>query len=102
MILDEGRDLPQRLDRDTQKFAFKCSAIKRNNTWYPVQKDPITAPQKKSKSGLLKLIRVNSSYRTVKQENSNDLDVLQTVFDMGSLTRNQSLDQIRRILGTFE
>jgi nicotinamide phosphoribosyltransferase len=37
-----GGALLQKLDRDTQRFAFKCSAIEQDGTWHDVYKDPIT------------------------------------------------------------
>lgn len=48
-----GGDLMQRVDRDTCKFAIKCSAAKVNGVWRDVFKDPITDHGKKSKSGVL-------------------------------------------------
>ncbi len=47
-----GGDLMQKLDRDTQKFAIKCSAAKVKGEWRDVFKDPITDPGKKSKKGV--------------------------------------------------
>lgn len=52
-----GGGLLQKCDRDTQKFAFKCSAININGSWRDVFKDPVTDPGKKSKRGRLALIR---------------------------------------------
>ena len=46
-----GGALLQQVDRDTQKFAMKCSAAKVNGEWIDVQKDPITDSGKKSKAG---------------------------------------------------
>lgn len=48
-----GGDLMQKLDRDTCKFAIKCSAAKVNGQWRDVFKDPITDQGKRSKAGLL-------------------------------------------------
>jgi nicotinamide phosphoribosyltransferase len=46
-----GGALLQQVDRDTQKFAMKCSAALVNGEWIDVQKDPITDSGKKSKAG---------------------------------------------------
>lgn len=46
-----GGDLMQKVDRDTCQFAIKCSAVKVNDEWRDVYKDPITASSKKSKRG---------------------------------------------------
>jgi nicotinamide phosphoribosyltransferase len=50
-----GGALLQQIDRDTQKFAMKCSSAKINGVWVDVQKDPITDAGKKSKAGRVTL-----------------------------------------------
>jgi nicotinamide phosphoribosyltransferase len=50
-----GGALLQQLDRDTQKFAMKCSSACINGTWIDVQKDPVTDSGKKSKAGRVTL-----------------------------------------------
>lgn len=50
-----GGALLQIVDRDTQKFAMKCSAAEVNGQWIDVVKDPITDSGKKSKAGRIKL-----------------------------------------------
>jgi nicotinamide phosphoribosyltransferase len=46
-----GGDLMQNVNRDTCKFAIKCSAIKVKGEWRDVYKDPITDQGKKSLKG---------------------------------------------------
>jgi nicotinamide phosphoribosyltransferase len=50
-----GGALLQQVDRDTQKFAMKCSSVCINGEWIDVVKDPITDPGKKSKAGRVTL-----------------------------------------------
>jgi nicotinamide phosphoribosyltransferase len=50
-----GGALLQIVDRDTQKFAMKCSAAEVNGKWIDVVKDPITDAGKKSKAGRVTL-----------------------------------------------
>jgi nicotinamide phosphoribosyltransferase len=50
-----GGALLQQVDRDTQKFAMKCSSALVNGEWVDVQKDPATDPGKKSKAGRVQL-----------------------------------------------
>ena len=50
-----GGALLQQVDRDTQKFAMKCSSAEINGKWVDVQKDPITDSGKKSKAGRVQL-----------------------------------------------
>ncbi len=51
----QGGALLQQVDRDTQKFAMKCSSAQVNGEWRDVQKDPITDSGKKSKKGRVTL-----------------------------------------------
>jgi nicotinamide phosphoribosyltransferase len=50
-----GGALLQIVDRDTQKFAMKCSSALINGTWVDVVKDPVTDSGKKSKAGRVTL-----------------------------------------------
>jgi nicotinamide phosphoribosyltransferase len=50
-----GGALLQGINRDTQKFAMKCSSAQINGKWIDVQKDPITDAGKKSKAGRVTL-----------------------------------------------
>lgn len=50
-----GGALLQIVDRDTQRFAMKCSAMQMNGEWIDVVKDPVTDPGKKSKAGRVTL-----------------------------------------------
>lgn len=52
-----GGGLLQQMNRDTQKFAMKCSAARINGQWIDVYKDPVTDPGKVSKKGRLDLIK---------------------------------------------
>lgn len=54
------------VNRDTHKFAIKCSAAVINGTLVDIYKDPKTDPGKRSKRGRLDLIHDGNGYRTVK------------------------------------
>jgi nicotinamide phosphoribosyltransferase len=79
-----GGALLQKVDRDTQKFAFKCSAIKDSyGHWNDVYKDPVTDPGKKSKRGRLELrAHPGFKYETVALGHIWD-SALYTVYNMG-------------------
>lgn len=91
-----GGALLQKLDRDTQKFAFKCSAIRINGDWQDVYKSPITDPGKNSKRGRLRLIK-NHGFATA-QFSENAEDVLQDVFLNGEIVEEnrQPLAAVRQ------
>lgn len=93
-----GGALLQKLDRDTQKFAFKCSAINTNNEWKKVWKDPITDKGKISKSGKFKLIPVDGgiSYTTVNQDvPTTQEDVLVEVFRNGEIVKEYTFEECK-------
>ena len=51
----QGGALLQKVDRDTQEWAMKCSSMQKDNQWFNVQKDPVTSAAKKSKAGRVTL-----------------------------------------------
>jgi nicotinamide phosphoribosyltransferase len=94
-----GGALLQKLDRDTQKFAFKCSNITVDGIDCPVYKKPVTDPGKNSKAGRLRLLmRSYDDCRTV-EENSQDArgreDGLFEVFRDGKVLKTYTLDEVR-------
>lgn len=52
-----GGALLQQLNRDTQKFALKCSAARVDGRWIDVYKDPVTDKGKMSKRGRMTLLK---------------------------------------------
>ncbi len=90
-----GGALLQKLDRDTQRFAFKCSSVTIQNQEREVFKRPITDNGKHSKRGRLKLIKVGETFKTVSQNDAGD-DILQTVFENGEILRTYSFDEVKR------
>jgi nicotinamide phosphoribosyltransferase len=93
-----GGALLQKLDRDTQQFAMKCSAARIGGTWRPVYKQPITDPGKVSKQGRLDLIRsAGAAYATVDigDAPAHARSELVEVFRDGKLMNEWSFDEIR-------
>ncbi|XP_071082856.1 nicotinamide phosphoribosyltransferase-like [Haliotis cracherodii] len=96
LTFGSGGALLQRLDRDTQKCAFKCSYSVINGKEVNVFKDPITDPGKKSKKGRLTLEMQDGQYVTVTEGKGDpSKDLLVTVFENGRLLRDYSFDEIR-------
>lgn len=103
-----GGALLQKVDRDTQKFAMKCSAIaiREQDTadtvkWYDVYKDPVTDPGKRSKKGRLKLVRsvMDGKYTTLREEEfikTPTEDVLVEVFRNGKVLKEYTFEEIRQ------
>ncbi|MFM7383092.1 MAG: nicotinate phosphoribosyltransferase, partial [Microcystaceae cyanobacterium] len=90
-----GGALLQKVHRDTQKFAMKCSEITVAGQARAIYKDPVTDPGKTSKKGRLALVQTEKSYQTVPQ-NLQVVDCLETVYENGQLVRDQSLEDIRQ------
>lgn len=91
-----GGELLQKVNRDTQKFAMKASAICINGEWRDVYKDPITDQGKRSKKGRLALTKVNGQFQTVARDGINPIaNELVTVFRNGKLITEYTLDQVR-------
>lgn len=93
IVFGMGGALLQKLDRDTQKFAFKCSEVTVNGEKRRVFKDPVTDPGKRSKAGRLALVRENGKMVTVEGEPKDDL--LVPVFENGQVLRRYTLDEVR-------
>lgn len=103
-----GGALLQRLDRDTQKFALKCSAARVEGRWIDVYKDPVTDSGKQSKRGRLRLLRHREygQFRTVPVPAEGDVmddfslplgfeDAMVTVWENGRLIQDDDLTAIR-------
>jgi len=92
-----GGALLQQLNRDTQKFAFKCSSVTVNGEDRDVFKDPIEGHDKASKRGRLALYRKNGSWQTVPAHRGKEdqEDRLRPVFRDGELLLTQTVNQVR-------
>jgi nicotinamide phosphoribosyltransferase len=93
-----GGGLLQKLNRDTQRFAFKCSWVKIGDEEREVFKQPVTDNSKRSKAGRLKLVHQDGEHGTVfATVPSSDprQDQLQFVFRNGELLVDQTFAQIR-------
>lgn len=95
-----GGALLQKLDRDTQKFAFKCCCATVDGIDRDVFKDPITDSGKRSKKGRLKLISNGKGYETVSLTHAGE-DKLVTVFENGSITKEYSFEEVKQNANTL-
>jgi len=99
-----GGALLQAIDRDTQKFAMKCSAVEiGSGNWIDVQKDPITDPGKKSKAGCVTLWKSGGEYVSAVNKPTgwtdrgigDFVDVLETVYCDGKLIKEIDFATVR-------
>jgi nicotinamide phosphoribosyltransferase len=97
----QGGALLQQVNRDTNKFAMKCSAIRiGEDKWIDVFKDPVTDSGKRSKKGRLTLLRSNMTgeYMTVPVADKYDSEweeVLETVYENGKITKQYTFAEVR-------
>jgi nicotinamide phosphoribosyltransferase len=91
-----GGALLQKCDRDTQKFAFKCSSITVDGQEREVFKDPITDPGKKSKRGKLGLYDSPEGLVTLPERGDDGL--LRTVFLNGEILNATNFSAVRERL----
>lgn len=99
LVFGQGGALLQIVNRDQQRFAMKCSAIRINGEWRDVFKDPITDKGKQSKKGRLKLIEVDGVLQTVREDDTAFVEVdnvLQDVLIGNTACNPQTLDEIRQ------
>ena len=99
-----GGALLQQVDRDTQKFAMKCSSIKTAylDKWFDVQKDPITDSGKKSKAGRVTLWTSGGEYQSAVEapkgwtdKGFEWTDALWEVYRDGKLVQEYTFEEIR-------
>lgn len=93
-----GGGLLQQLDRDTQRFAYKCSAaFMADGTTRDVFKDPVTDHGKMSKRGVLDLIEDERGDMMTVQASAVTAhrSLLKTAYEPGNVQLLTTLDQIR-------
>lgn len=110
-----GGGLLQQLNRDTQQWAMKCSAVgirevvwdgfgnyTRELVWLDVFKDPITDPGKRSKRGRVTLWTSGGEYQSSITQPMNWTDkgilwedAMETYFDNGEVQFTQTFEQVR-------
>jgi nicotinamide phosphoribosyltransferase len=99
-----GGALLQIVDRDTQRFAMKCSSARINGVWVDVQKDPITDSGKRSKAGRVTLW-TNSGGEFVSSVNAPTgwtdkgiggwTEALEEVYRDGKLVKEITFEEVR-------
>ncbi|XP_023333671.1 nicotinamide phosphoribosyltransferase [Eurytemora carolleeae] len=95
LCFGSGGALLQKMDRDTQKCAYKCSYVEVDGKGIDVFKDPVTDHKKKSKKGRLVLIKQDGEFQTVREEETTQEDEMFLVFENGELVKDWSLSEVR-------
>jgi nicotinamide phosphoribosyltransferase len=103
LVLGMGGALLQKVNRDTQKYALKCSYAEVNGKSVLVRKSPMEMNEqgemvksfKTSKAGKLKLVREQGQWRTAQQDETALRDELSTVFENGKIMKEYTFEQVR-------
>lgn len=92
-----GGGLLQQVNRDTMSWVMKASAVCIAGEWHDVYKDPITSHAKRSKRGILALVKQADYWQTIEQRAlGSQQNRLRTVFLNGELLIDEYFDDIRR------
>jgi nicotinamide phosphoribosyltransferase len=99
-----GGALLQSVNRDTQKFAFKASAININGTWHDVSKSPKTDMSKASKGGRFAVKNTSGRFVTLRVDDTDEEpgNMLETVFENGEIKKEYSLKEIRQRAQSYD
>jgi nicotinamide phosphoribosyltransferase len=103
ILFGMGGALIQKVNRDTQSFAFKCSAVDIDGKWHEVYKHPVTDAKKKSKRGRMALVDMGNGHLETlpigvtdpAKWNTPAVDILQTVFLNGDIMKDYTFDEVR-------
>jgi len=107
VIFGMGGKLLQGVDRDTQKWAVKVSSSVIDGKRMKVFKDPVSDPEKRSKAGLMKLVKMQKNaldinegfgYKTLTEDYPlfHDFqDELVEVFRDGKVLNEQTFEEIK-------
>lgn len=93
-----GGGLLQQVNRDTLRFAYKCSAILLDCgpvgcEWFDVFKDPVTDPGKASKKGRIGTKLANGKY--VLCDDSDPDNILKPVYENGMILSHTTFAEVR-------
>lgn len=98
-----GGALLQQQNRDTMRFAIKCSAIDRAGTWHNVNKNPKADLSKVSMGGRFCTVDCGSGIHTIESTEEQCYgNLLHTVFLDGELKRDFTLEEIRATAALYD
>lgn len=100
-----GGALLQKVNRDIQTFAYKCSSVTVEGKEQDVFKQPVGDPWKASKKGRLDLIMDEegtlSTVRLITGAVEHADSVMETVYENGDIKKEYTLDEIRATINCY-
>jgi nicotinamide phosphoribosyltransferase len=98
-----GGALLQQQNRDTMRFAIKCSAIDRAGVWHNVHKNPKTDLTKASMGGRFCTVDLGNEIHTVESTEEEAFgNILHTVFLDGELKKDYTLAEVRGTAAKYD
>jgi nicotinamide phosphoribosyltransferase len=100
-----GGALLQQQNRDTMRFAIKCSAVRRGGEWFDVYKTTTADPGKASIGGRFDLLMYGKEDFRVAQhgwKNNEAGNLLHTVFEDGRVLKSHTLEEVRKLAASFD
>jgi nicotinamide phosphoribosyltransferase len=98
MVFGMGGGLLQKINRDTQRFAFKSSYQERDGVGHDIFKQPIDRTKMSKRGKLMLVLTEDGGYKTVRQDtdvSNKGEDTLEDVFVDGELVRDMTFDEVR-------
>lgn len=89
-----GGGLLQQCNRDSQKYAYKCSEVTINGERRKVFKDPVTDHGKKSMAGCLDVVFEGGQFKTVEGDRNNSS--LVTIYEHGKILKTTTFADVRK------
>jgi len=96
IVFGMGGGLLQKINRDTQRFAFKSSAQKRNGQWYNIFKEPLDTSKTSKRGRLILTQNEKGHYQTEQTFKEEDEGLLRTVFLNGEVINPITFGEIRK------
>jgi len=100
-----GGALLQQQNRDTMRFAIKCSAVRSGGEWFDVYKTTTADPGKASIGGRFDLLMHGKEDFRVAQhgwKNNEAGNLLHTVFEDGRILKSYTLEEVRKLAASFD
>jgi nicotinamide phosphoribosyltransferase len=96
-VVGQGGGMLQKVNRDTQRSAFKCSAQKRNGTWWDVYKKPQDVTKASKRGRLALIINDDGEYETILEKDLriDQKNLLVEVFRDGELLVEWTMEDLR-------
>ena len=98
IVFGMGGALLQKVDRDTQCFAFKSSYQVEDGVPKNIFKNPLDQSKRSKKGRLVLILDENGNFQTKEEvvKGDDNIGILELVFENGELIRDMTFDEVRR------